>query len=254
MNQRQERQMCDIYTLDIPEEETRCSCLTVTKKACKSAHAMRYDLSNGKVFLVCNVSKHRKQAVEQCKDGVTATVSKVIYKYKDGTNWKYEYKVVATDVTDQHDWDCPLVNNSINPRETKKQIAVKQKDNQTIIKETRDVIACLQNYINTHRRTLLQCSRMDMELNNALRHMRANTIYKPGVAWTKKIKEDTCAICHEKLANVNSMKLYECSHAFHNVCIKSWFDSNKGNKTCPCCRVPCDMDKYYIYSRYKNAT
>jgi hypothetical protein len=247
--------MCDNYTLDIPEEETRCSCLTVSNKSCKSTHAMRYDLSNGKVFLVCNVSKHRKQGVEQCKDGVTATVSRVIYKYKDTDNtWKYEYKVVATEVTDKHDWDCPLINNSVSIKETRKQIASKQKDNQTLIKETRDTIACLQSYINTHKQTLLACSRMDMELNNALRHIRANTIYKPGVAWTKKIKEDTCAICHEKLANVNSMKLYECSHAFHNVCVKAWFDSSRGNKTCPCCRVPCDMDKYYIYSRYKNAS
>lgn len=246
------RELCDVFTLVVPDIEVQCSCKTVAKNTrCKSIHTTRYELSNGKTFFSCNLSKHMKRAIEHCKDGVTATICKAIFKKKVvGDVWNYEYKVIGVNVTADNDWECPLINNRVDPTITLKNISSEMRETVQQINDINDMIACLQNMIISHRVNLVRCKRKELELNNALLHMRSNSVYKAGIPWSKDMPEDTCAICHEEMKNDDSMKLHECSHAFHTSCIKHWFDSKESNKSCPCCRVRCNMNKYYIYSRY----
>jgi hypothetical protein len=52
---------------------------------------------------------------------------------------------------------------------------------------------------------------------------------------------ENCCICFNQLENnINKIKICQlcCSHCFHNNCIGKWLDKNK---TCPVCRVKCDV-------------
>ena len=44
---------------------------------------------------------------------------------------------------------------------------------------------------------------------------------------------DECSICLEKYVKNDKIMSLECSHSFHDACIKLWL---KNNNTCPQCR------------------
>lgn len=50
-------------------------------------------------------------------------------------------------------------------------------------------------------------------------------------------KQSTCLICHndynEESSEKSLIKIIDCSHIYHKVCIEEWF---KYNKACPVCR------------------
>ena len=50
------------------------------------------------------------------------------------------------------------------------------------------------------------------------------------VLYDKEIEDDVCPICYEE----NTEKKLNCSHCFHEECIKKWLQSKN---TCPYCRV-----------------
>ncbi|XP_033757927.1 E3 ubiquitin-protein ligase DZIP3-like [Pecten maximus] len=45
--------------------------------------------------------------------------------------------------------------------------------------------------------------------------------------------EDPCVICHEEMTPTTTRTL-DCSHRFHDECIRKWF---KEQSTCPNCRI-----------------
>tara|TARA_B110000858_G_scaffold185970_1_gene228650 strand:- start:4 stop:564 length:561 start_codon:yes stop_codon:yes gene_type:complete len=52
---------------------------------------------------------------------------------------------------------------------------------------------------------------------------------------------EECSICLEKLEKNNSVVILECSHKFHDKCIKNWM---KIKKTCPICRKKIKIKEF----------
>lgn len=243
--------ICDIYRLTISNSENFCECATSRNKVCKNKHKFKYTFSNGEEIRTCGISKHRKIAMNKSIDNITVNISKLIYSINhNNDNISNEYKVIAVNVNCFNDHECPLVSNSTPPIIMKyflKQSLIQNKLSENFVRKT---IQTLRKLLKDEEKKLYHCLRIDNEYRLALYHMRFNVSYTPSKKSIQQNNNDVCAICHEKLDASNSSILYECNHAFHNHCIKQWFQ-NKEAINCPCCRKECDIDKYFMYSRYK---
>lgn len=243
--------ICDIYRVTISNSENLCGCTTSRNKVCKKKHQFKYTFSNGEEILTCGISKHRKFAMNKSIDNITVNISKVIYSLNhENDNITNEYKVIAVNVNCLNDHECPLVSNSTPPRIMKN--ILKQSLAQNMLSENyvKKTIQKLKILLKDEEKKLYHYLRIDNEYRLGLYHMRFNTSYVPSKKLIQPINKDVCAICHEELDASNSSILYECNHAFHNQCIKQWFQ-NKESINCPCCRIECDIEKYFKYSRYK---
>ncbi|XP_030365623.1 E3 ubiquitin-protein ligase RNF13-like [Strigops habroptila] len=76
----------------------------------------------------------------------------------------------------------------------------------------------------------------------------ANTLIIVGLIWYKRAhrtklhtykkgdKHETCVICMAGYKEGDHLKILSCSHAYHSVCIDTWFRTLPGKKTCPFCK------------------
>jgi hypothetical protein len=53
---------------------------------------------------------------------------------------------------------------------------------------------------------------------------------------------DECPICQEDITDGNVPVITKCNHVFHEVCLEEYV-SGKGNRTCPICPMPFDIDQ-----------
>ncbi|XP_062474621.1 E3 ubiquitin-protein ligase RNF13-like [Pezoporus occidentalis] len=75
-----------------------------------------------------------------------------------------------------------------------------------------------------------------------------NTLIIVGFIWYKRAhgtklhtyrkgdKHETCVICMAEYKEGDRLKILSCSHAYHSVCIDTWFHTLSGKKTCPFCK------------------
>ncbi|KAM8986593.1 LOW QUALITY PROTEIN: E3 ubiquitin-protein ligase RNF13-like [Ara ararauna] len=76
----------------------------------------------------------------------------------------------------------------------------------------------------------------------------ANTLIIVGLIWYKRAhgtklrtykkgdKHEICVICMAEYKEGDLLKILSCSHAYHSVCIDTWFHTLPGKKTCPFCK------------------
>lgn len=242
---------CDIYRTLTSQTDNLCQCSTSRNRVCKNKHKFKYSFSNGQEMRTCGISKHRKIAMNKGTGNITVNISKLLntFEHDNSENVTNEYKIIAVNVNWMNDHECPLVSNSTPPVIMKHILKQAQDQNKLSEHFVRKTIQTLKKLLKDEENKLYHFLRIDNEYRLALYHMRFNTAYIPS---NKSIGEsnEICAICHEKLDASNSSILYECNHAFHNHCIRQWFQ-NKETINCPCCRKECDVDNYFRYSRYR---
>lgn len=242
--------LCDTYRLTFPKSDTYCQCDTNRYKKCKNKHKFKFNFSNGEELYTCGFWNHKHRAFKKCVDNITVTISKLVYTFDRDLDYiTNEYKIISTNANKYNDYDCPLVSNCIPPNTMNNILVHSINHNKTSENNVRKTILSLKKLLQEEEYNLAKYLRIDHEYKNALYHMRLYTKYTHS---NKNIVDitDICPICHDNLNPTNSSILYECNHAFHNDCIKKWFQ-NKELINCPCCRKICDVKKYFIYSRYK---
>lgn len=58
---------------------------------------------------------------------------------------------------------------------------------------------------------------------------------KPPAIVEKPIKVDDCSICLGENKDLDMIKLKECEHVFHPICIRDWFNTKHNPFSCPNC-------------------
>lgn len=241
--------LCDVYRTSIPISECICQCPTTRRGSCKNFHKYRYELSNGEEYLTCSVLKHREFIMKKCKNNITTNISKIIHRVDKELMSVIDYTVIALDVNEFNDYECPLVSNCVPPNTMKNILKQAIRHNNESENNIRKTITVLKKMIRDEERKLTRHARIDNEYHNALYHMRYHVKYMPNAKRIKHNDDDICTICHESFDAKKSSALHECGHIYHNDCIRTWF-KNKEMITCPCCRTSCDPDKYFVYDRY----
>ena len=247
----------DVVTLKyMSSSYMTCSCDAMsTGKHCKSKHKYYYLGSNGEQKIVCGRLNHRRMVTNALlKSGGTATIFERVSQNEvsDGSV-RVVYKAVGTNVTIANDVMCPLVLNNVDPPQMRQCLHKKISDIENDIASINESIKTVHSDIKRARTDLTKFQYVRREIDASLGYMRTNTSFAPKESVKDhNLSDDKCAICLDSMERSDSCRLYECSHSFHKDCIKSWF-GNKDTITCPCCRKNCDVDRYFVYNKYRVA-
>jgi cobalamin biosynthesis protein CbiD len=229
------------------KEYSKCSCKTNTNNICSNEHKFLYQLSNMKELVsCCGVVGHRKQIMKKCLDGVIANVYRYMYSEEIET---CVYTTIAVAVDNTCDVEYPMFVPTIKLSTFKhslRQNILSEKENETEVKRN---ILYIYSMLDELNKQLSIHKAAQNEMEKTLSYIKTYTIYKPSTT-LNIVVDDVCPICQEEMNREDSGKLYECSHAYHNKCIKEWF-TNKESISCPYCRQECDFDNYFIFSKDK---
>lgn len=239
-----------VDTLFIQSNMT-CSCNTISDRKCSNKHKFMYQFSDATLMLSCGLLGHRKQLLKKCCNGIKANLYRYNYSYHEYDDFmKCVYTTIAVNIDNDCDVEYPMIDSKVKIGVIKKtlidEIALeKEKEAQTRanITEICNMLEKLNEKLSLHKSA-------QNEMSKTLSYIKTHTVYQPSSLEPGK-SNTLCPICHEDIDDSNSGKLYECSHAFHNDCIKEWF-KNKDNISCPCCRKECEIDNYFIFSKQKN--
>lgn len=238
------------------DEHTKCGCMLKSRKQCNSKHKFYYVSSNDDREIVCGRVNHREKILERmCENGslVVGIFEKVSENQIQNNAINVTYKVIGTNVSKDNDIVCPLVMNTMDPKEMRQTLKHKINETQTVVADINNEINNLYTKIGKHRKRLVKYHRIRSEYHSAISYMRENTEFNPSTSGIKRdVSKDMCAICFDQCCDGESTTL-ECNHSFHNHCIKQWF-GNKTEITCPCCRHVCDTDRYFRYTKYRPPT
>ena len=236
-----------------PRFKPQCWYCTSTNNRCRQQPMFKYIMAYDNVYDVCSKTHHRHKAIDREENNVVLYVLRQVSKSDEERDVRLHFRVIAMNVSEDHDITCPLISNVKDPIQMKQELIEKSNEMYAIEAVQRDIIDTLHHKLYLYRYRLQKSEESLIAHQDALRFMRTNVDFVPGNRKLFESSQTVCALCDSVMHTDDSSTLYECTHSFHHECIHKWFD-NKSDMKCPTCKVRCDVDRYFVYNRYVQST
>ena len=237
------------HTFTLPDNEVECSCITKNDENCCNTHKFLYVFfTENKLVRCCGIKAHKKKIYNTMIKGKDVKynlykIERFNYHIAPEDSISSVYSCIGVNVDDKFHYNNPLVQLSKSVNEIKTNLNDKIDENNKTISTLKDDIVSLRTAISTMSCEIYRRRMESAELEKAIDFTNHNTVYKPSNIKCKE-KEESCSICCNIMEPKDASHLYECSHVFHNECIKKWF-KGKNKLTCPMCRADCNVDNYF---------